>query len=201
MAKVRTLDEVEQEERERAVKSHLPTQFVQELAAMPERRQKLVLGMLMSPTRPFSELAREAGYKIGKNSKASQIYKQIQGAFGTALMELGITQFDLLQVAVQNLKATKKRYIKVPRVNEEGKTIAYDIQVMEEPDYGIRQRMFDKLVHLGNYLPADKKQIEHTHILEAKTKSAIEEARRRNNEVEQGAIPVEYVEVEDGSVN
>lgn len=152
-ANLPTPDDLLAEERRKELEAN--PSFQQHLSKLPYRRQVLITTWLANPLLSLNEVAKKAGYKVGPNSKVQHIFKQVQGQLGSALMELGVTQADILKTVMEGLKATDVIAVR----NASGAQ-----SLVEVPNHAVRLKTAEMLLKLGDYFPAKKFKgsIDHT---------------------------------------
>lgn len=133
------------------------------MARLTERKRKLAQELLLNPTQPFAEAARKAGYKLGKNSKASVIKREIAGKLSATFREMGLFESDLAKVIVEGMTANKYHLVKVPIFHDNGQLKTFRHDVIETPDHLARIAAAKQLALLGDYNPAQKFSIDSKH--------------------------------------
>lgn len=133
--------------------------FKKTLEAMPEKRAALVMATLLNPTADKRELMKKAGYS--PNTPSTQMFKEIDGKLGKGLLQLGITEADLLKTLHESLKAEKVVFISKKTTAPDG-TVTIVKEVLGVPDHNIRLKTTEMLMKLGDYFPDQKIKIDKT---------------------------------------
>lgn len=130
-----------------------------EMSKLSEKRRRLAEQLLLNPTQSFTDAYKKAGYKLGPNSKASVIKREISGKLSATLREAGIFESDLAKVLIESLNAMAYKMIKVPVYHDNGKLKTFRHDVVEVPDMTTRLAAFKQACMLGDYFPATKLDI------------------------------------------
>lgn len=188
--------EIEQELEERRIEKKAATN--PELAAMPERRRRLVLILLRDPGIPFRDAMRQAGYSVKSHSNQKTIKRAIQGALSETLREAGIYELDIARVILRALDATK--YHKVPRETYDlsGKLKERKTDMIPFPDYKTQLAAAKLLAQLGGYFAASKLEVSgkitHERMFRNIDPAVLEQ---RVRELEEKGVKAEFEVVDD----
>lgn len=174
--------------------------FEQEWNSLTLKQQSVIQILGRKPGIPFITAAREAGYVMGSKSRASAIQKSIEGKLGQSLKDIfGITEFDLLTVFVDAMKAEKTVVVVEKEYYGNGKLKSEKAKIVPlGPDHAVRTKTAMFIAKLGNYEPVTKIKIDHKHklsVMGVETVAVLKERERTQN-----ALLTEC-EVEDATPN
>ncbi len=126
------------------------------------RERKLIKGLAagLTPT----EAMRQAGYSENTaKGKAGQkvAESRIQASIQEMMEERGLTKNKLLCKLEQGLEATKVISANVVAPSGEGMSDAHGTtkDFIEVPDFATQHKFLDTALKVGNYYPAEKKEI------------------------------------------
>ena len=170
-----------------------------ELAAMPERRRKLVMVLLRDPSISFRDAMRQAGYIVKSNSNQKTIKRAIQGALSETLREAGIYELDIARVIFRALDATKNQNVSHETFDPKtGKLIKKETRKIPVPDYKIQLSAAKLLAQLGGYFAASKLEVSgkvtHERIFRNVDPEVLES---RVRELEKQGVKAEFEVVDD----
>ncbi len=129
------------------------------------KQQSVIMIMARKPGTTFIQAVRDAGYVIGNKARVSAIRKSIEGKLGKSLKEIfGVTEYDLLAVFVDAMKADKTVLVTEKEYDTDDK-LKKETQKMVNlgPDHGIRTKTAMFIAKLGNYEPVSKIKVDHKH--------------------------------------
>lgn len=197
-------EDFHQEERKAKLLENDELQSV--LEKMPQKRANLVIATLLNPTDSKFEIAKKAGYKVAEGSKPNHLFKAIEGKLGKSLLQLGITEADILKTLCECRSAYKVIPIKTTKktIDKDGNTtIITTTELVEIPDSPVRLKTVEMLMKLGDYFPAQKLNINQksTHEHKFAENMSLKDMRAKELEHAQNdEIPPDY-EVTDERVN
>ena len=176
--------------------------FKKTLEEMPEKRAALVMATLLNPTASKFELAKKAGYKPYDASAADKLFKKIDGKLGKGLLQIGITEADLLSTLHESLKAEKPILINTKTTAPDG-TVTVSKKIVGVPDHNVRLKTTEMIMKLGDYFPDQKIKIDKTttHNVKFAEKMSLKQLKAKEIELQQSEeIEADY-EVADGTIN
>lgn len=155
------------------------------LASLTEKQRSLVVSLLMDPSQPFEQAGRNAGYKCGKNSRLSEIKRNIDGKLGPLFFELGVTAVDIVRV-IHNCLNAENHTPKIKKYYEKGKVVREELEIVSTPDLRLQLQAAKLMCTLGNFFPAQKHKVEH-ELKDSFTPKTTDQLKRREqhlNEIE-----------------
>jgi len=204
--KIPTPEDLRGEDRVKQFVSDEDKAVISKLDKLPERKKRLIaLSLAQAGQKPFIELCRQAGYSIGKGSRASNLKKQINGILGEALLGIGFTEFDIVSKLTQLFNAEKHDLIKIPIHDEKGNIANYKIEVVTTPDHAVQLKALKMLIEIGGYFAPKKLnlsgKVEHEHDIGKKALHEFKERERELAEKQARIVMSTDAEVSDAVVN
>ncbi len=122
-----------------------------ELAALPEKRRKLVMVLLRSPTMSWNDALRQAGYIVKPGANHTHTKRSIQGVLAKTFEAAGVYELDIARIILRALDATKNE--KVPRETyySDGRLKEKKTDLVPVPDYKTQLSAAKLLAQLGGY--------------------------------------------------
>lgn len=162
----------------KAVEEEKVNDSLTELESLTPKQRQAFLNLIKNPAAGKLAAARLAGYSVNSISRASGIFKAIEGKLGKTFRDIaGVDESDLVCTFAAGLRAEKIVAIKVgifedrDVFNREGiKTGSITVKIGEEvrvvnlgPDYRLRLDTARAIARMGGYEAPIKMQLEHQH--------------------------------------
>lgn len=123
-----------------------------ELAAMPERRRRLVTILLRNPTMPFRDAVEQVGYSVKNKSAVATIKRSIQGVLSETFRQAGLYEMDLARTIIRGMDATQFKAVSRETYYESGKLKEKRTEMVPLQDYKSQLAAAKLLAQLGGYL-------------------------------------------------
>lgn len=169
-----------------------------ELAAMPERRRRLVMILLRDPTMPFRDAAEQVGYSIKSKSAVATIKRSIQGALSETFRQAGLYELDIARVIIRALDACHHKAVSRETYDGSGKLKEKKTEMVLTPDYKTQLAAVSLLAKLGGYLAPKKLEVSGK-IIHERTKGDIDPGvlEDRIRQLEKQGVKAEFEVLEE----
>ena len=161
--------------------------FKTQLDKLTQKQANLAIASIVHAGESKKEILKRAGYSDLKGVRA---FKKIHGKLGKALLNVGVTEADIVRIIRDGMTARKTKTV-TSRIKDKDGNEKLTHEVVDcGPDYKVQKEMMKVVIDLGGYAPTGKLEVSHKH--EYSMSKAVDNLIEREKQLMGGEVDAEF---------